>query len=266
LTRNMFLAVTIGSALASICSAQATRLTFEVASIRPSKTNEPWFWDVTPGGRLVARNCSLKTLLVLAYSLQEFQIVGGPAWASRDQFDIEAKPDNVANPTDEQSRQMLRVLLEKRFQLKVRMETKNGPVYILRVVRNGPPLSADQTPPMPTGPPPAPDGRMPRGTMRMRAGDASGIAVPIPLLARFLGQTLGRPVLDKTGLTGRYDINLHWTPDQMSQDLTPGAPIPQADGPSLFTALQEQMGLRLESATGPVEQLVIERADRRSEN
>jgi uncharacterized protein (TIGR03435 family) len=91
---------------------------------------------------------------------------------------------------------------------------------------------------------------MPRGAMRMRSRDAAGFAVPIPLLARFLGQALGRPVIDKTGLIGCYDIDLHWTPEQTAQNSPPGIPIPQTDGPSLFTALLEQVahGLNRRSA------------------
>jgi len=266
MARNLFHAATLASILCFATPAQITRPSFEVASIKPSKTNEPWFWDVTPGGRLIARNASLRTLLMLAYRLQEFQIVGGPGWVSRDQFDIEAKPENGINPSDDQSRHMLQTLLDERFRLSLHMEAKNGPIYLLEVVKNGPPRSADQAQPVPrTGPPPAPNGSMPRGAMRMGPGVATGIAVPISLLARFLGQTLGRPVIDKTGLVGRYDIDLHWTPDP-PQGLPSGAPIPQADTLSLFTALREQMDLRLEAATGPVEVLVIDRAQRLSEN
>jgi bla regulator protein blaR1 len=121
------------------------------------------------------------------------------------------------------------------------MENRNGPVYALIVVKNGPPRSVDQSPPEETEPPPDPNGPMPRSAMRMTAGSASGKAISIPLLARFLGQTLGRPVIDKTGLTGRYDIDARWTPESLPLDLPPGAPVPEVDGPSLFTALQEQV-------------------------
>jgi uncharacterized protein (TIGR03435 family) len=262
LSAGKILIIAAGYAAGSISFAQTTSPAFEIASIRPSKTNESWFWDVTPGGRVVCRNCVLKRLIVLAYRVQEYQVVGGPAWISKDQFDIEAKPDTMSNPTDEQSRQMLRNLLEERFRLRVRMETRNGPVYALIVFKNGPPRSVDQSPPAETGPFPEPNGPTPRGAMRMTAGSASGKAIPIPLLA----QTLGRPVIDKTGLAGRYDIDARWTPESMPLDLPPDAPVPEADGPSLFTALQEQVGLKLESTTGPVQQLIIAGVERPSEN
>lgn len=98
----------------------------------------------------------------------------------------------------------------------------------------------------------------------MTSSSAVGNAVPIPLLARFLDQMLGRPVIDKTGLTGRYDIDVHWTPQFLPHDAPPaGAP---ADGPSLFTASREQVGLKLQSTTGPVQQLVIKGVVRPSEN
>ena len=221
--RTLISRIALGCLFGAISFPQTTRLAFDVASIRPSKTNEGWFWDVTPGGRLVARNCTLKRLIVLAYRVQEYQVVGGPSWVSRDQFDIEARSDENVNPTSEQSRQMLRILLEERFRLKFRMETKNGPIYFLTAVKNGPPRSADQSSPAQTGPAPDPDGRIPRGSMRMIQGSASGAAVPMSLLARFLAQTLGRPVIDKTGLAGLYDIDRRWTPDQVLPDLPGGA-------------------------------------------
>jgi uncharacterized protein (TIGR03435 family) len=266
LKAGKILVIAAGYAAGSISFAQTTRPAFEVSSIRPSKTNESWFWNVTPGGRLVCCNCTLKRLAVFAYRVQEYQVVGGPAWVSKDQFDIEAKPHATSNATDEKSRRMLQALLEARFHLRIRMETRNGPVYALLVVKNGPPRSVDQSPPAETGPPPDPNGPMLRGAMRTTAGNVSGKAIPIPLLARFLGQTVGRPVIDKTGLTGRYDIDVRWTPESAPLDVPAGAPLPEVDGPSLFTALQEQVGLRLESTTGPVQQLVIEDVERPSEN
>jgi uncharacterized protein (TIGR03435 family) len=101
--------------------------------------------------------------------------------------------------------------------------------------------------------------------MQMTAGSAFGKAITISLLVRFLGQTLGRPVIDKTGLPGRYDIDVRWTPEFVRPDLPP-ALTPEVDGPSLFTALQEQANLKLESTTGPVQQLVIEGVERPSDN
>lgn len=256
----------VGSVAGSMSFAQATHPAFEVASIKPSKTNDNWFWNVTPGGRILCRNCTLKRLMVLGYRVQEYQIVGGPAWISKDQFDIEAKPNTPSTPSDVDPRQMLRGLMEERFHLRVHTENRNGPVFALRVVKNGPPRSVDQSPPEETQPPLGRNSAMPRGALQMTAGSTFGKAIPICLLARFLGQTLGRPVIDETGLAGRYDIDIHWTPESFSINLPTGAPAPEEDGPSLFTALQEQVGLKLESTTGPVQQLLIENVEWPSEN
>jgi uncharacterized protein (TIGR03435 family) len=263
--KNLFILVTLGPILFSLCLAQERQPIFDVASIKPSKTNDAWFWNITPGGRLVARNASLKTLMMLAYRVQEFEIVGGPSWISNDQFDVEAKAEDGRNITNEQARQMLQKLLAVRFQLHVRTEARSRPIYALKVVRNGPPVSPDQTPPVSSAPPTDPGREMPRGALRMGRGIATGTAVPIPLLARFLGQALGRPVVDKTGLQARYDISLHWTPDDASPNSTVSSASPQ-DGPSLFTALQEQLGLKLEAGTGDVDVLVIESAEKPSVN
>lgn len=123
---------------------QSARPAFDVASIRPSRTSGAWFWDVTPGGRVVWRNCTLKRMILLAYRLQEYQVVGDPAWVSNDGFDVEAKPDSGANPTNEQSRQMLQSLFEQRFHLQVEIEDKSGPMYAIVTVKNAlhvPPIS-----------------------------------------------------------------------------------------------------------------------------
>lgn len=266
MTAGGILAIAAGYAAGALSFAQTTRPTADVVSIRSSKSDESWFWNVTPGGRIVCRNCTLRRLIVQAYRVQEYQVFGAPAWVSKDQFDIEAKPDTTWNPTDEQSRQMLRSVLEDRFRLRLRMETRNGPVYALVVVKTGPPRSPDQPSTAATGPPLDPNGPMPPGAIRMASGNVSGKAIPMPLLARFLGQTLGRPVIDKTGLPSRYDIDVRWTPESVPLDLPAGAPAPELDGPSLFTALQEQVGLKLESTTGQVQRLVIEDVDQPSEN
>lgn len=178
----------------------------------------------------------LKRLIVLAYGLQEYQVVGGPAWISQDQFDVEAKPDN---PTDEQSRQMLRNLLEERFvcgsgwklgmgvcphcfqewssALSRSIATRGNGATSRTEWRDASRCNADD------------------GWKRLRQSYSDSSP------SRYLGQTLGRPVIDKTGLAGRYDIDARWTPESMPRDLPPGAHVREADGPSLFTALQEQV-------------------------
>jgi uncharacterized protein (TIGR03435 family) len=172
---------------------------------------------------------------------------------------------------------MVQSLLEDRFQLKVHGETRDLPVYELTVAKGGPKakLSEDQSPPMlpEPGTPPPPPGTVPRGLMRMGRGDFADSAISIDNFA--LGALyVGRPVIDKTGLKGLYDIKLQWAPERVSNagPFQPGAPIAGPDtaadpsGLSIFTAVQEQLGLKLESTKGPVKVLVIDRVQKPSEN
>jgi uncharacterized protein (TIGR03435 family) len=164
---------------------------------------------------------------------------------------------------------MLQAILENRFQLNVHRETKELPIYSLAVAEAGklheaegdcsPPskLPAPIKPGMPPPPPPC-------GSLRvfLGVGRLDGQKVTVTQLVANLSQFTGRMVLDKTGLTGKYDIDLTWTPEKG----LPPLPRPDPNGPSLFTALQEQLGLKLESQTGPVELLVIDHAEKPSEN
>jgi bla regulator protein BlaR1 len=263
-TRSRVFAFTLTMLVAPLIRPQPARPSFEVASIKPAQPGKPTLYDVLPKGRIIARSVTLKRLITIAYRLQGYQVTGGPGWISDERFDVDAKADESSRTTDEQSRQMLQSLLADRFRLEVVQETKDAPIYHLATVKNGPHLSPDQSPPQPS--PPMPGRLLPRGAMRMGVGVATGSAVKISALVSFLSGTLGRPVIDHTNLTGLYEVELHWTPDQIPNDLPPDTVLPPSDGPSLFTALQEQMGLKLESATGPVEFVLIRRAERPSEN
>jgi uncharacterized protein (TIGR03435 family) len=180
---------------------------------------------------------------------------------------------------------MLQSLLEDRFQLKIHRETKELPVYDLAVAKGGPKvkLSEDQSPFRPpergAAPPPPPQrgGPMPRGSMRMGRGDLEATALPLTSLINALSQQLGRTIVDKTGLQGLYDIKLQWTPDALpSGPAGSGGPAgirgpnepppPDPAGPTIFTAVQEQLGLRLESSKGPVEIIVIDNVERPAAN
>ena len=259
-------------------------LTFEVASVKPSATDDRrTMIQIQPGGGLRTGGTSLKMLLTFAYDVREFQITGGPGWINTDRFDIVAKAERSAgaeNPPDDprkmteqqrktvgdQMRERLRALLAERFQLTLHRETKEQSVYALVVAKGGPKLQQAQ----------AMEGTGPRGPMmRMGRGELSGQGVELEMLTRTLSSQLGRTVIDRTGLKGNFDFKLTWTPDP-GQSATPlgGGPPPGADappppdpnGPSVFTALQEQLGLRLESQKGPVEMLVIDHVEKASEN
>jgi bla regulator protein BlaR1 len=259
-------------------------LTFEVASVKPSGTDDRRSMiQIQPGGSFRTSGSTLKMLVTFAYDVREFQVSSGPGWINTDRFDIVAKAEHSAgaeNPpgeprtmTDEQRktvgdqmRERLRALLADRFQLTLHRETKEQSVYALVVAKSGSKLQAAQQQ----------EGTGPRGPMmRMGRGELSGQGVALDMLTRTLSSQLGRTVIDRTGLKGNFDFKLTWTPDP-GQSTTPlgGAPPQGADappppdpnGPSVYTALQEQLGLRLESQKGPVEMLVIDRVEKPSEN
>jgi uncharacterized protein (TIGR03435 family) len=254
---------------------------FEVASIKPAAPDARGMWIRTmPGGRVTITNMTLKELIVIAYRIQPFQISGGPAWLDSIHYDISAKPENP--PKDGELPLMIQALLADRFQLTIRRETKELPIYALVVAKKdgklGPGLTESKeggcTVPDPTKPPPPPEPGKPRtlgcGGMMMSPRGLTATSVPLSNLAPSLSRLLGRTVIDKTGLTEKFDIHLEWTPDEsLAMQLPPDAPKPppsDSAGPSLFTALQEQLGLKLESQKGPVEIFVIERVEKPSEN
>ncbi len=238
-------------------------LQFEVASIRPNnseaKINDLSF---APGGRLTGINQSLRLLIMRAYGVRSFQISGGPSWLDSAKFDVEAKREG--NPTPEQMTQMFQSLLADRFQLRVHRETKDLPIYALLVAKNGPKLERSHpdgcTDPTPGIPLPAPGEGPVRicGSFNLQPGRITGTRATMSQFAAALARyPFNQSVVDKTALDGTYDINLQWTPDETAADRS---------GPSIFTTIQEQLGLRLESQKGPVETLVIDHAEKPSAN
>ncbi len=271
------------------------KLAYDAASIKTSSPENPSMTRIMigggAGGRFSANGMTVRQLILQAYGLQDFQLTGGPGWISNDRFDIEATPGAGISPTQEQNREMQQSLLEDRFQLKIRRETKPMAGYSLVQAKNGSKMkaSADQTP---IGPGPGPGGPVgavafsaarpigggpvpamgapPRGMIRMGLGEVSGQGMQLPMLLQMLSRNLGKPVVDNTGLTGLFDVELKWTPDRTPPQgqLPPGIELPRIDpdGPTIFTALHEQLGLRLESTTQPGEIVTIERIERPSEN
>jgi uncharacterized protein (TIGR03435 family) len=254
---------------------------FEVASIKPAAPDARGMYIRTaPGGRVNVTNMTLKEMIVLSYRIQPFQISGGPAWLDSVHYDISAKPENAPKPGEVPL--MLQALLADRFQLVVRRETKEMPVYALVLARKdgklGPKLIEAKEggceTPDPTKPPtPREPGAAPPhfcGQQMMSPRSLTTVASPIANIIPMLARMLGRTVVDKTGLTGKYDVNVEWAPDEaqmaaMSLD-GPKPPPDAASGPSIFTALQEQLGLKLESQKGPVEMFVVEKAEKPTEN
>lgn len=278
---------------------------FEVASIKPNNSGDGRVMMQNQPGRYSATNVTLRLLIRNAYQLQDFQISGGPSWISSDRFDIVAKieasvQDEIAAagpPVPGQGpsklQLMLRTLLAERFKLAVHTETKDQPIYALVLARSdgrlGPQLKKSEADcaavmaaargrgpgrGMPPPGPPQPGEAMPCG-IRIGMGNMTVGGSPLAQFANSLGMFTGRVVIDRTGLAGNYDFNLTWTPDQMPQR-PPGAPVDQPirangvdidpNGPSIFTAVQEQLGLKLDSQRGPVAMLVIDHAEKPIEN
>ncbi len=238
--------------------------------------------QTSPGGRYSASGVTLKMLMQQAYEVKEFQISGGPSWISTAAFDINAKAENP-EVNREQLKLMLQSLLAERFQLKFHRETRDLPIYALVVGKNGHKLHfSDVQPDRDGAPPKAPNagdggthvtGGKPVGAMMsMGRGQLDAQMAPMSALVNMLAQQLGRPVIDKTDLKGSYDFKLEWTPDESALRHIGGgggadAPPPaDSSGPSIFTAVQEQLGLRLESQRGPVEILVIDSVEKPSGN
>ena len=259
---------------------------FEVASVKPNKSGEGFIrFGLQPGGRFTAQNVPARELIRFAYNVQPFQIEGGPGWLNSDRFDVTAKAEGDFPPIGPgQSgpmQLMMQNLLADRFKLKVRRETKEMPIYALVLARSDGRLGKQIEPSTVDcaamrGRGAGPGGRGPGGPPPARRSRASGrsaacswaSAAWAPAMCRCnswrscLSQRVQRIVVDKTGLTGRYSFNIEFTPDQMPPPgaAPPGVQLPAVnpDGPSIFTALQEQLGLKLESTRGPVETLVID--------
>lgn len=295
-TRRLLVIAGLGVAVGLGARAQQTPPAgpaFEVASVKPNNSGDGRVMFANqPGGRFTATNVTLKLLIRNAYQLQDFQIVGGPSWINSDHFDIVAKAEEgtpLETPSLDRTgptriQLMIRALLAERFQLAVHNENRELPIYALVLARSdgrlGPELRKSEVDcnamfaargragmPPPPGPPPQPGERLPCG-IRIGPGTMTIGGAPLSQLGNAMANFLGRTVLDKTGLAGNYDANLTWTPDQMPQR-PPGAPEPppiDPNGPSIFTAVQEQLGLKLDSQKGPVAVLVIDRAERPKEN
>lgn len=230
---------------------------FEVATIKLSRPDAAGKTFIFRGHQYSTIHTSVNDLISYAWGLHARQIAGGPAWLDTEKFDIIAKPV-VTEPNAQQLKEMVRNLLEERFQLTFHTEKNELSVYAIVVGKAGPKLTKTSDP-----------GDLSSlyfpafGTMNARIASMSD-------LARTMQQAvLDRPVVDQTGLRGRYDFTLTWTPDEF-QFGAMGAHIPapsdQARAPDLFTAMQQQLGLKVESTKAVVDVLVIDRIERASEN
>jgi uncharacterized protein (TIGR03435 family) len=258
--------LSLGSSRAPILEALSqspamVRPSFEVVSIKPNNSGSGISGtQYRPGGLYIATNVSLKWLIRESYRVHDFQLVGGPGWIDTDRFDVQARAeagalDSTPEPYDptRPTRLLLMVqsMLEDRFRLKIRRETRELPVYALVIGNGGHKLTAA----------PADEGGG-TGTNCCKDGikELTAKGIPMTHLVAALSQELRRVVIDKTALKGTFDIKLRWTPDDVA------LAAKDISGPSMAAALQEQLGLRLESNKRPVEVLVIESAEKPTEN
>jgi uncharacterized protein (TIGR03435 family) len=243
-------------------STNAERPVFEVASIKPGDPVVTRFFVGTLPGRFMATNVTLKALIAFGLDMREEQISGGSTWVDSDRFTVEAKHATVTGGPGElsQVRLMLQSMLEDRFKLQVHRETRIEPIYELVTAPGRPKLEATTA---------AASGR--RGIGTVGQGNVTGTAAAMPVLATFLGGVLGRRVIDRTGLPGTYDFTLTYAPApwEKGPPITPPietTPEPDPSRPSIFSAIQEQLGLRLEATRGPVDIVVLDRAEKPTEN
>ncbi len=251
-------------------------LRFEAASIKKNNSSDSRLRDfgVQPGGRFVSTNATVRLLIQNAYQLRGFQILGGPTWAGSDGYDIEAAPTPGNAVTVRQTWEMVKSLLQDRFKLKTHFETREMPVYVLEIAKNGPTLPSHKegtcASPGSSVPIHGPGALTPCGSAAVSISKEAtrlvGGSISISELVRILSTVLGRAVIDKTGLTEVFDLDLVFVPDQVSGRLLD---LGAADNPAagtIFTAIQEQLGLKLRSDRGPAEVLVIDSVERPSEN
>jgi bla regulator protein blaR1 len=231
---------------------------FEVATIKPSKPGRPGKAFTLRGTDVLTINTSLMDLITVAYNVQQSQVAGGPKWMSTDKYDLDGKPDTPGTPSVDQMKMMIQKLLADRFQLKFHRETKKMSAYVLTVAKNGPKMEKGDPNALPGL------GFMQLGNMFVRNATMDEFAQVMQ------SNVLDRPVVNDTGLQGTWNFFLKWTPDE-SQFQGMGIRVPPpsdaADAPPpLFTAIQEQIGLKFEAGKAPVPVLVIEHAEPPSPN
>jgi uncharacterized protein (TIGR03435 family) len=276
------LAIVCGLAVTAVAQDQAP-LAFEVVSIKRSAPDTRGGNSISPGGRISITGTTLKFLMLSAYNVEGYRISGLNGWMESERYDVMGKaPEGTMrgptgraaewkgadgagsswtamDPNSENARQfraMLQTMLADRFQLKLHHESKELSVYALVVAKSGPKLDESKSDSL---------------QMKWGMGQITYKGAALTFLTSTLSRLTGRPVVDQTGLTKNYDYTLQWTPDEgqmqmfrAAGDWSSGASA--ESGPSVFTALQEQLGLKLESTKAPVDILVVDHAEKPSEN
>jgi uncharacterized protein (TIGR03435 family) len=235
-------------------SAQASAPAFQVATIKPSKL------DVQPaiqiqGRRFFTSGTTVVDIMKYAYGVNVSQITGGPEWLGKEKFDSLAEPGTEVRPASDDMKKMVQALLAERFQLTFHRDKKELPVYAIIVAKSGAKLT-----PTTKGANGIP------GADFLPSGRLTTVNATMADFATFMQRyAMERPVVDQTAIKGKYDLSLTWTPDDFQLNGRPRSDDPSAP-PGLFTAIQEQLGLRLEATKAPVEVMVIDRVERPSAN
>lgn len=224
---------------------------FEVATIRPSDPNDTNYGFHLEGHRVTVESNTMNNILCFAYSIQKSQIVNAPRWFDEQRWDIDGVPDAEGKPSWDQYKHMLQKLLATRFGVQLHHDKRELAVYVLTVAKSGPKLEKTKSEP---------------GALSDSSGHGVGAQQymkftneSMPDLAQFFQLVTDKPVVDQTNLAGRYDFTLLWSPDTLRVTATDAAP-------GLFTAVQEQLGLKLEAARAPADVLVIDAATQPTQN
>jgi uncharacterized protein (TIGR03435 family) len=270
----MLLPLVLVTALTAVAqSPPEPKYTYEVVSIKQSDPAARG-GRIGPGsqGGLRTTNTNLMVLLTFAYDVRDYQIIDAPGWARSEGFDVSFTPDKPEafpkpgegdmkslEPMMDRQRQRMQAILRDRFGLKLRMETRELPIYALVPAKGGSKLKT-----------PDEGGKGPSMMMNDK-GELTGTGANMRMLTNVLSNILKRPVTDQTGVEGAFDMKLQWKPDAFSAGGVgvppPGdAPVVDVEGASIFTAITEQLGLKLESKKGPVTVYVVEKADKPTEN
>jgi uncharacterized protein (TIGR03435 family) len=233
---------------------------FEVASVKPSDPAASGQKFMFKHDGLTITNATLSDLVQAAYDVRSFQVSGGPDWFDKARYDLDAKNTEADMATIEpgsadhiqQTRLKLRVVLAERFKLKIHSEQKEMTEYALVLAKGGSKMQDE------------PDLSQGNGGVNVGCARIRGTRTTIANLVQMLSRKVGRPVIDRTSLEQRYTFDLTWTPDPGTCGISVDAPA--GDGPSIFTAVQEQLGLKLEAIKAPVETIVVDRAEKPGAN
>ena len=235
-------------------------LAFEVATIKLSNPDQPGKLFTVRGRNVMTINTTLSDLIVFAYDLHQKQVAGAPDWAESQKFDVTGQPESPGVPSITQLRGMIRLLLTERFKLAFHRDKREMPVYAIIVGPNGHKLTKNDN--------------NPNGLPNLLFRGLGNLPVSNATIADFAGvmqsAVMDRPVVDKTGLTGRWDFAIRWTPDEsqfggLGVRVPPPTDDPNAP-PGIFTAFTDQLGLKLDPARAPVDVVVIDKVEKPSEN